>query len=378
MTSSNVAAFPVLHLISGRGPTGAAAAAINDLQALRAAGIRACAGCRKDAPAVVEALLQAGVPSEDIFSQFKFARGAMSMITGLRDASYLAKILREQNIQHVHVHRAGEQWLAYLASYGTTPPALIRTWHRDPRGEALPVLNTLAGHTTGCVCVAREHESPLLAAGAPRTRFVHGAVDTDFFEPRGERCAGNVPRIGQAGRWKREHGRDRGQQFTLEVFAALSTDLRWHGELLGRGEFEEDLRRRAYKELKLAPNRVSLTSTQGKTGSEFAAMLNALDLGLVLAVGSDGTSRPALEMLSSGVPLIVADVPGLRELAEDPSCAVVGPRHDVKAWARAIETLVADLPRLRQMQIAARERALAVHALRVRGESLAAFYRECR
>src|ERR1043165_5289092 len=125
----------VLHLISGRGPTGAAAAAINDLRALRAAGVRACAGFRRDAPAIDEALEQAGIPTSDRFPKFRFQRGAVGMLTAFRDAAYLSKIVREQGVRTIHVHRTGEQWLAYLASQSGSPPPLLSSnapAHRAP------------------------------------------------------------------------------------------------------------------------------------------------------------------------------------------------------------------------------------------------------
>src|SRR6185369_17363772 len=102
----------VLHLISGRGPTGAAAAAIQDILALRAAGHRACAGSRRDAPAIAETLQRAGVPATDIFPDFRFGRGALGMLTALRDAALIGRIARAQSIEITHVHRADEHWLA--------------------------------------------------------------------------------------------------------------------------------------------------------------------------------------------------------------------------------------------------------------------------
>jgi glycosyltransferase involved in cell wall biosynthesis len=242
---------------------------------------------------------------------------------------------------------------------------------------AFPVLRTIAGHAAGCVCVSREHESVLQAAGAKRTRFVQAAVDTDFFRPSVARATGGAPLIGQAARWKREHGRDRGQRFTLDIFARLPGHLSWRGALVGRGELESEFTQRAYDELRLPSERVSLISTEGKSPLEFAALLGSFDLGLVFATGGDGGSRPALEMLACGVPLIVADVAGLRELADDPACALVEPSTDAGAWARTAAALLADVPRLKAMQTAARQRAEAVHTLKARGEALATFYGEC-
>ena len=372
-----------LHLISGRGPTGAAAAAINDILSLRAAGIRACAACRHDAPAIRDALLHAGVPSNDIFAEFNFGRGALGMLTTLRDATLLSRIANLQSIDTIHVHRASEHWLSLLIPGRNRRAKLVRTWHRSPLCEHRPILSTLAGHTAGCVCVAREHEALLLGAGAPRARFIHAAVDTAFFQPTWrdrpgpEKLPIHPVIIGQAARWKRERGRDRGQRFTLDIFSKLSPALAWRGELVGRGEMERELTARAFSELRLPPERVAIVSTQGKSAAKFAAILGGLDVGLVFCVGSDGGSRPALEMLACGVPLLVSDTPGLRELADDSECARVVLRGGVDEWVRAIEALLREPERLKSMRAAARKRAETTHSFRARGEALAQFYREC-
>lgn len=366
----------MLHLISGRGPTGAAAAAITDILSLRAAGVRACAAIRGDHPSIRDMLLAAGVPLGDIFSGFKFGRGAMGMLTALRDASDLSKIILAESVDAMHVHRATEHWLAMLIPGRSRRAALIRTWHRNPQGEHRPVLHTLAGNTAGCVCVARDHEAVLLGAGAPRARFIHGAVDTEFFRPRPRLADGPIV-VGQAARWKRENGRDRGQRFTLEIFSKLSPALYWRGELIGRGELEREFRQYAFDDLKLSAGRVAVIGTQGKTADEFAQCLGGLGLGLAFCIGSDGSSRPALEMLACGVPLIVADTQGLRELADGTDCVRVGPRGGADEWARAIEALLREPEALHAMQLDARKRAESTHSFSARGASLAEFYREC-
>lgn len=368
----------VLHLISGRGPTGAAAAAITDILSLRAAGIRACAACRPDAPAISEALKKAGVPEQDIFPKFKFGRGALGMLTALRDASLLSRLVRTESIDFIHAHRAAEHWLALLIPGRSQSAALIRTWHRNPRGEHRPVLSTLAGSTAGCVCVSREDEKLLKDSGAPHARFIHGAVDIDFFQPRQIEARTTPAAIGQAARWKRENGRDRGQRFTLDIFAKLNPTLKWQGRLIGRGELEQEFVQHAYTELKLPQDRVEIVRTQGKAAAEFAQILGALDLGLVFCIGSDGASRPALEMLACGVPLLVSDTSGLRELAEGTSCVSVVRGNDAGEWARAVEATLNKPETLAATRIEARRRAETLHSFKARGVQLADFYKECR
>src|SRR5207244_7747468 len=128
-------------------------------------------------------------------------------------------------------------------------------------------------------------------------------------------------------------------------------------------------------ERKLSPDRVELAHTPVQSPYDFAKLLGSLSLGLVFRTGGDGTSRAAAELLACGVPLIVADIPGLRELAEDSSCALRQLTNDPRGWAHTIEKLLADPQRLAAMRAAARARAEKVHSLKARGEALIEFYR---
>jgi glycosyltransferase involved in cell wall biosynthesis len=78
------------------------------------------------------------------------------------------------------------------------------------------------------------------------------------------------------------------------------------------------------------------------------------------------------------VPLLLADLPGLRELGEDGACARVLTPGDHEAWAREAGVLIADPARWPASRKAARGRAEAVHALPVRGAALAEFYGRLR
>src|SRR5205814_5164197 len=110
----------------------------------------------------------------------------------------------------------------------------------------------------------------------------------------------------------------------LDVFGLLPADVAWQGVLIGRGEMEAELRREA-EARRLPPGRVTLLNAIVHAPGEFAAILGTLSLGLVFRAGSDGTSRAAAELLACGVPVLIADQPGLRELAEDPHCAAALP-----------------------------------------------------
>lgn len=365
-----------LQFISGRGPTGAAAAAIADVRALNAAGAKVCVACRKDAPAIVAALREAGLTDSDIFADFEFARGARSVVGTMRDSRRLKALCSKIKPDVIHVHRAAEHIIAFCVLGRACRARIVRTCHRSKALAQGPLLKVLIGQTAGFVCVSRAHERILKQSGAQHAQFIEGAIDTEFFAPNPSRTNSPVI-IGQVGRWKFESGVDRGQRFALEVFSKLPGKLNWRGILAGRGEQEGELRRVALEQFRLK-ERVEVLSTQSLSANEYAALMGRFGLGMAFAVGSDGTSRPALEMLSCGVPLMVAAREGLMELAEDGKCGCIGPEPlNAQKWADEIAKLLGDPKRLISMQEAARRRALQAHAFKARGVRLLDFYREC-
>jgi glycosyltransferase involved in cell wall biosynthesis len=365
----------VLHLISGRGPTGPAAAAMLDVKALQAAGHRAYLATRSGT-GLMDACKAEDVPA---VGGLRLGKGPMRLLRLPHDMRVLRTILRELAIDTVHVHRSDDQFLAAMAIGRTVAARLIRTWHRNLEHVPGLLLARLARQVDGCVTVSRDAVKTLQSRGAAATEFIPVGVDTDVFKPGGlhggayDQTQG--PRIGQVGRWKRDRdGRDRGQRAALDVFAGLPRGMPWEGVLIGRGELAAELRHTAYTELNLPESRVTLQNVPVQSPRHFAAVLSALSLGLVFRTGGDGTSRAAAELLACGVPLLVADIPGLRELADENSAVIRLLPDDPHGWARQIESLLKSPERLREMRLTARTRAESTHALKVRGRTLADFY----
>jgi len=362
----------VLHVSSGRGPTGAAAAAMTDVRALVAAGHRAFIVARRGS-GLAHACQAEAVPC---LPALRRGHGAFRLLHLPHDVRCLRSLIREYAVDVLHVHRSDDQLLAAAALGRMLSARLVRTWHRDPAGVPWPLRGRLASQPDGCVCVARDHAARLLRAGARRCEFIHAAVDTALYRPAERATASGGIRIVHVGRWKRDRkGRDRGQRAALDVFARLPPAARWKGFLVGRGELADALRHEAYGKRELSEERVEFINFAEQAPQRLAALLATFHLGLVFTPGSDGTSRAALELLACGVPLIVADRPGLRELAEDRACAMRELPDDPAGWARAIAGLLAAPERLADMSRAARERAERTHALALRGAALAEFYR---
>src|SRR5947199_359687 len=101
----------VLHLITGRGPTGAAAAALADVKALRAAGHVAHLGTR-DGTGLMAACVAEKIP---VIGGLRLGRGAMRLLSLPHDMRRLRAIFHELRIDIVHTHRSDDQMLAAAA-----------------------------------------------------------------------------------------------------------------------------------------------------------------------------------------------------------------------------------------------------------------------
>ena len=84
-------------------------------------------------------------------------------------------------------------------------------------------------------------------------------------------------------------------------------------------------------------------------------ILPAADLG-VLASHEEGFSNAVLEIMATGLPVVVTDVGGNAEAVPDGECGRVVPPRAPAALAAAIVELAGDLRRRRTMGAAARRR----------------------
>lgn len=351
----------VLHLTSGHATTGPVAAALTDVRALLAAGHRAwLASCSGGGPE--SSCAAQGAP---FVGGFHFGKGVARLLNLPRDARRLREVCGELSVDVVHVHRSHDQLVAGWALRVGTRRCCVRTWHRAPGLLASPLRRHLSSATSAHVCVSSSHLAALHEIGAKHSAYLPPGVDTERYRPI-EKSANGPCRIGLVGRWKSRE--DRGQRAFLEVLRRLRPEAAWCGVLLGHGEDRENLERI----LSAHPfrDRIELRATSDR----FAQQVAELDLGLVFATGSDGSSRPALELLACGVPLLLADIPGLRDLGSGNPGTRVLPGSDLDTWARACTEWV-DAPELRlRAGNVARQVAEERHALAVRGRCLAEFY----
>jgi len=353
----------ILHLIHGRSFTGQAASGLLDVRALNACGHRAWIGAQSGTA------LEHGCRAQDVpfVGGFKQGRGLARILNARHDLKRLRALAHELDLDIIHVHRSADELLADVA-FGkhARRPLRVRSWHRDPRAVPAYVLARRARSGRAFCCLAREHAAFLHQIGATRVAYVAPGVDTKFFKPTALVEPTCPLRIGMVGRMKLHQ--DRGHRAFLDILGRLDGSTRWCARIIGHGEGIDVL----MDCVKTHPHQKRILVTYQP--DDFAESVASLDVGLVFATGSDGTSRPALEMLASGVPILVADLPGLRELAEDPTCGRVLPLEQIDLWVQELHRLLADEPGLRTMQVAARQRAERLYSIKAHGAALADFY----
>jgi glycosyltransferase involved in cell wall biosynthesis len=368
---------PPIHLfISSPKVTGAAAGALLDAQSLLALGVEPRVHGVPDSP-VHEACRTRGIPFD---GGWRFSeRGARA---AWADAARMTSELCAAETAPVwHTRQSLEDLRVWLARRRLAPnqakPIWVRGWTRQPACWALAICEAFGFKRSGLLLAQSDWLGKLPEARRAQAAWLPCAVDTDAFHPRNRARTKGVFRIGLLGRWKAHE--DRGQRAFLHLLAELfkRADLPpWEALLLGRGEGRPALE--ALIAAHPARDRIRCV----ETSAEFATQVADLDAGVVWAVGADGTSRPAVELLASGVPIVCADQDGLRDLfrGSDWTASVdagFGALCPADGHARAATVLAAwvnDPAGQAERREAARGRAEALHSLPTRGRGLLEFY----
>jgi glycosyltransferase involved in cell wall biosynthesis len=172
--------------------------------------------------------------------------------------------------------------------------------------------------------------------------------------------------IGAVGRLESEKRFD----LLLEAFARIHARWPW-SRLLIAGEG------RCRMELERIIDRLGLADVCRLLGhrSDISRLHHALDL-FVQSSEREGTPNAVLEAMAFETPLVVTDAGGTSDLVSDGVHALVVPRHDVSALARALESALADPQASRMRASAARRHVETELSFERRMDRVEAIYRE--
>lgn len=346
----------ILHLVAGEKWTGIAAVVFDQTAALVAAGVEAQFGFVGDSPLAAR-LLPLG------WARPLLARGR-GPLNSLRDVRTLSATLGRESFDVVHCHSSHDHYVAAAARRGRAEgrPLLARTIHHIDQARPDPFARALF----------RSADAFAFANRAIAKRFggkgpVHSpVVDGNRFRPAekplarlralrvldGSFVVGTVGKIAQG----------RGHREAIEMASTLPGDV----VLLhvGKGELRPELESRA-----AALGTDGRNFWAGYAEDELPELYRAMDVFLFPASGSQQGQRAILEAMSSGVPVVALDVPGVADLMTDGTEGLIVPRP--ADLAPALERLRRE-PALRA-EMGERGRA---RALEFAGDSYAAQARE--
>jgi glycosyltransferase involved in cell wall biosynthesis len=287
----------------------------------------------------------------------------------LRDAEdffAIRRIIREDRIDLVHCHRGKDHWIAAAARFPGHSPRIVRTRHVVTQTQTHIFNRWLyRSATDGLISVSQAAERSLdpLIANIPdeRRRVIYSSVDSERFHP-GRRSAQARAQLGVP-----EHAllvgliarlqRVKGQRHFLRAAALLAQK---HPDAVflvaGRGgAAREDEVRRQATEAGLPAGQLRVAGIL----PDLPETMASLDIGVVASIGSEGSSRIAMEYMASGCPIVATTVGSLPELVHENIGGYLVPPRDPQALADRIGQLLASLDLRLQLGNAGRETAIS-------------------
>jgi len=314
-----MAAMRVLHLVAADRWTGAAATALQAVEALRQVGVDAHLAFR---------------PGRNLETRLAHHLWAHPILEKERSLASLRRVLGKltalaASFDVLQVHLPHDHLLAWWVRRRLPrKPQLFRSVHhpghlrRDPyhallfRAVAGVGLANTAMEWAARRLAPRARLVPLPLALEPRFRpLPAGEVRVKLGIPPGAFVAGTVGKL-DAGR---------GQDLLLHALAAVPGC--W-GIVVGKGPWLERLQRLAAK-LGVAERVVF----PGYVEQGLELLLSAMDVFVFPEPGSDWAHRAVAEAAACGVPALAVDVPGIRDLVEPGRTGDLWPRADAAALA---------------------------------------------
>ena len=297
--------------------------------------------------------------------QFSAARSLHSMDARPHDLTLpwrLRRIIRHERPDVIHARNWGswpEPMLARLLSGPALP--FVFSFHGLTVTERMPrrrriACRVLAAMTTEVFSVSEPSRRLLVEdVGLPArlVKIIPNGVDTDQFRPVPTRRRRKRTVLGTAGGLKPV------KNHALLIRALADLTAAGHDcevRIAGEGSRKEDLER-LIAQLDLA-GRASLVGHCG----DMPAFLADLDV-FVLPSDSEGHPNVLLEAMASGLPCVATSVGGVPDVLDDGQAGVLVTPGDVSEMVEAIEDLIDQPERRRELGSAGRDRACRLYSM---------------
>ncbi|MCY3023149.1 MAG: glycosyltransferase family 4 protein [Planctomycetota bacterium] len=351
----------ILHLVSLVGRGGRGATALRQARLLAARGHRVLLGCIAGSLAA-ERGREFGV---EVLDGFRFRRG-FRLLSFWHDCRLLAARCASENVDVVHAHLSQESWVACAGlRLCARKPAFIRS-----RGVVVPVqphwFNRLLHNrlTTRVVAPSRviyEHLRALPGFDPDKTVLLPDGVDITRFSPQADGAAvrrefnigPDAPLVVMVARLQRVKGH--------EVFFKALARLLKAQTIPGLralcacdertpGEYEQAVR--GARELGCPEASLAFTGLR----PDVEKVIAAATVIALPSLGSEGSSRVALEAGASGVPIVASAVGCLPEVIQDGTTGIIVPSGDPDALAAGLARILQDRELAVRMGQSARKR----------------------
>ncbi|RLD95225.1 MAG: hypothetical protein DRI93_02825 [Aquificota bacterium] len=327
----------VLHLVAIRGKGGTGASTLSLVEGLADRGHRVAVVCFK------RGLLYQSLKDEgkvELITGIKMASG-LRIHEWVKDLRRLRPFVKEFKPHIIHTHSSPDYWLGFLLSL-MTGAALVRSRH-VPVPLKPHAFNRLLFRKTAAVLAVSHAVGDKYFSGVnwkpERVRVIYDGVDVERFHPgvdggavrrkigldRGHILVGSLAR----------YSRVKGLPYFLKALGRLmERDSRIHGLVAGRVKSKSLYRNlKEWLMEKEMEERVTLWGHQ----TRIQEVLAALDVVVLASLGSEGSSRVALEAGASGKPLIATTVGALPEVVVHGKTGLLVPPGEVEELETALQ-----------------------------------------
>lgn len=369
----------VLHLFSNYKWTGPAEPALNLCVGLKALGVGVDFACGPDAGKqinkVVETARERGIEPNLDFYLTKYYH----LIKNASDVRTLNRLLKKNKYDIIHCHMNNDHSIAIKPALRKNIPLIRSSYY----GDGFPVnfrTRRLLKHCDLLIepsHLAKTNDLKNFGLPESKTVVVPGAVDVHRFAPKRTlpimRDKFNLVQdqfiIGIVARMQtHRHYEDLFQAFHKFVQEAPNAHL----VVVGRGTKQETVGFQPVRDLGLEKN---VTFTGFIDGEDYVGMLNAMDAGVYLVPGSDGTCRTVREIMAMGKPVIVANRSILPELVENGTDGLVFD-NSVDGLYRAFCKLHQDRNACKAMGHQAREKACVSYSIEAQAQAIKNIYNQ--
>ena len=330
----------ILQLNSARLFVGEAAHTLNLTVALRQAGHDVWLGLRKGKFALEVAQRRNLNPIE--FNLNK----RFWLPDELPDMRKIAKLVRNDKIQLIHVHRSKEHWQSVMtAKLFRLGIPIIRTRHVVTPLKKHAANRWLARRTARMIAVSKAVEADIQSTGMygdDRLVFIPGGVDLDHFLIRGRRDEVRrelgVSLDAHVAIYVARFAKVKAHRVLLDAWATLRR-RRPDAVLLlvGDGALRPELEAQA-KQLGLGTDALRFLGL--RPYKELPGLLEAADVGVLASIGSEGFSRAVLEYMSMNRPVVATRVGAVPDLIANGVSGYLVPPENSAALTDALDRVL--------------------------------------